>query len=173
MRNLCASKLSLYFWCVVASAFAVSGCYSFTGASVPKHWKSIAVSLFEDESQYGQPALREKITNLLIQKFERDNTLLISSPASTTLEMKGTITSIEADQPIALSQGSQSTRLQLTIKARVSLTDKTMNKEAWSKTFTATADYAASGGLQERESGMQQAIEKLTDDILLETISAW
>jgi flagellar motor component MotA len=171
--HLRSVDIYLYFCAVVICSLGATGCYSFTGASVPQHWKSIAIPLFEDESNYGQPALRERITNLLIEKFQRDNTLVLSNRSSSTVEMKGTIISIEADQPIAVSQGTQAARLQVTIKARVSLTDHTTKKETWNKTFTAAGDYLPSGGPVAREAGLEQAVEKLTDDVLLETLSAW
>ena len=173
MNYLLPSRQSLYFCLVAVSAAIFGSCYSFTGASVPQHWNSIALPLFEDESSYGQPALREKITNVLIEKFQRDNTIAISDRAAASVEMKGTITSVEADQPLAVSQGTQAARLQIILRASVTLYDNTLKKQAWNKTFSATGDYAPSGGLSEREAGLQKAIEKLTDDVLLETVSAW
>jgi len=117
--------------------------------------------------------LREDLTNTLITKVQRDNTLFLAEPATASVEMTGKITAVDADQPIAVSQGTQAARLQVIIKAEVTLYDKVLGKQAWKKTFTATGDYAPSGGTSEREDGIQQAVEKLTDDLLLETISAW
>jgi hypothetical protein len=69
----------LYLAPIWIGAAAIGGCaYSFTGAAVPAHWKSIAIPLFDDESNFGQPSLREDLTNMLIQKFQRDNTLRLS-----------------------------------------------------------------------------------------------
>lgn len=172
MKKLVAFRISMYF-CFAVSVASLIGCYSFTGASVPQHWTSIAIPLFDDESGYGYAALRESVTNMLIAKFQRDNTLRLRDKGAASVEMSGVITSIEADQPIAVSQGSQAARNQLVIRATVVLHDNVQKKQAWKKTFSASADYAPSGGTAARDAGLQQAIEKLTDDILLETISAW
>jgi hypothetical protein len=173
MIMLCAFKESAYFCLVVFCAFICSSCYTFTGASVPQHWNTIFVPLFEDESSYGQPALREKATNQFIEKLQRDNTLKLGERNTASVELRGKILSVVADQPIALSQGVTASRLRVEVKLSVLLYDNVLKKQAWTKTFSATGDYAPSGGTAEREAGMQQAIDKLTDDLLLETISAW
>jgi hypothetical protein len=129
--------------------------------------------LFDDESNFGQPSLREDLTNLLIQKFQQDNTLQLASKQSANVELRGVIISIIADQPIAVSQGATASRLQVSLKTRVKLVDHTTNKEVWSKDFTATGEYSAASGQSGREEGLQLAMENLTDDVLLETVSAW
>jgi hypothetical protein len=173
MKFLCGVKESMYFGLVVLCACTCSSCYTFTGASVPPHWNSIFVPLFEDESSYGQPALREKITNLFLEKLQRDNTLKLGDRGTASVELRGKITSVIADQPIAITQGAQASQLRVEVKLSVVLYDNVLKKQAWAKTFSAPGDYAAGGGLAAREAGLQQAIEKLTDDLLLETISAW
>ena len=174
MRSLRSFQISLYLSLILSSAAILGGCaYSFTGASVPAHWKTIVIPLFDDDSGFGQPSLREDLTNQLIQKFQQDNTLQMADKQSANVELRGAITSIVADQPIAVGEGTQASRLQLNLKARVTLIDHVQSKEVWSKDFSATGDYAASSGLSGRESGLQQALENITDDILLETVSAW
>lgn len=173
MFCLRALRISLYFSLLLMWSPVLNGCYSFTGASVPQHWTSIAIPLFEDESGFGQPALRETVTNGLIEKIQRDNTLRIADRTSASIELIGKITSVEADQPLAVAQGTQASRLQVTVKASVTLYDRTQQRQAWSKSFTAYGNYSPTGGAAERELGLEQAVEKLTDDILLETISAW
>ena len=174
MRNLRSFPISLYLSLIISTATIVGGCaYSFTGASVPAHWKTIAIPLFDDDSGFGQPSLREDVTNMLIQKFQQDNTLQLADRQSANVELRGAITSVIADQPIAVGEGTQASRLQVSLKARVTLIDHVMNKEVWSKDFSATGDYPASAGVSGRENGLQQAIENITDDLLLETVSAW
>ena len=42
----------------------IAGCaYSFTGASVPSHLKTVAIPLVDDQSGFGEPGLREYFTN--------------------------------------------------------------------------------------------------------------
>jgi hypothetical protein len=172
--NLRSLWIILYLCPVFLCAAALGGCaYSFTGASVPAHWKTIAIPLFDDESNFGQPSLREDLTNRLIQKFQQDNTLQLADRQSANVELRGVIISIIADQPIAVAQGAQASKLQITLRTRVTLIDHTTNKEIWNKEFTATGDYAAASGPDGRRQGLETATENMTDDLLLETVSAW
>ncbi len=174
MRSLRSFWNILYLSTAFFSAAVLGGCaYSFTGASVPAHWKTIAIPLFDDESNFGQPSLREDLSNMLIQKFQQDNTLQLANRESANVELRGVIISIIADQPIAVAQGVQASRLQVSLRTRVTLIDHINNKEVWSKDFTATGDYTAASGQSGREQGLQQAMENMTDDLLLETVSAW
>jgi hypothetical protein len=174
MHSLRSFQIYLYLSPIIFSVAMAAGCaYSFTGASVPAHWETISIPLFDDESGFGQPSLREDVTNTLIQKFQQDNTLRLADRQSANVELRGAITSVIADQPIAVAQGAQASRLQLSIKTRVTLIDHVKNKEVWSKDFSATGDYSATEGQSGRESGLQQAIENITDDLLLETVSSW
>lgn len=174
MRSLRSFQISLYLSPIIFSVALLGGCaYSFTGASVPAHWKTVAIPLFDDDSGFGQPSLREDLTNTLIQKFQQDNTLQLADRESATVELRGSITSVTADRPIAVAQGTQASLLQLSLKVHVTLIDHVKNKEVWSKDFTATGDYPATSGQAGREQGLQQAMENITDDLLLETVSAW
>jgi hypothetical protein len=173
MRNLRSFRLSTYFCFAAVCASVFTGCYSFSGASVPQHWSTIAISLFDDESNFGQPSLREQLTNTLIQKIQRDNTLRLGERPKASVELSGSITAITADQPIALFQGTQANRLQVSVRVSAVLYDNVLKKQAWKKDFNSTGDYSASGGVQERDAGIRKALDKITDDLLLEIVSAW
>ncbi len=165
----------LVLCCVAAACVLIgAGCnYSFTGAAVPPHWKSIAIPLFEDESAFGQPSLRENLTNSLISRIQRDNTLQLADRQAATVELKGRITTINADKPLAVAPGEQSSRLQVIISVAAELLDNTTKKTVWTKTFQATGEYNAAAGAVGRDEGIQKAIDKLSDDLLLETMSSW
>ena len=64
--------ISVYF----SFFMVIAGCtYSFKGGSVPPHLKTIAIPLVEDQSAYGDPALRKSFTDQLVNLFTNDNTL--------------------------------------------------------------------------------------------------
>lgn len=175
MIHLRCVSIYLHFWLITAAiSSGISGCYSFTGAAVPQHWKTLAVPLFDDESNYGEPGLRERMTSAVIQKVQRDNILQLSDRSTSDVVLSGSITSIRADQPIAIDQGDQARRFRIEVTCKVSLLDKVLKKQVWEKQFTATGDYdASSNGASQRQAGLQTAIDKISDDIVLETISGW
>lgn len=171
--HLRSFRNTLYFYIAVLSLLSLNGCpYSFTGASVPEHWKSIAVPLFDDASGYGQPSLREDITNALIEKIQQDNSLRLADEKAASVTINGTVASVIADKPVTVSQGTQATQFQIDITVEAVLYDNVKNKQVWKKSVSAFGVYPA-GGIAERETGIREAVDKLSDDLLLEIISQW
>jgi len=157
----------------IAVAGSLGGCpYSFTGASVPPHLKTIAIPLVEDQSGFGQPGLREQFTTELIQLFTADNSLEVTDRSTADSKIEGAITSI-SDAPAVVAQGEQVTRRRITINARFTFQDLKMRKKMWDKTFSNWGDYDSGGGLSQRQAGIQAAMKKIAEDVLLETVSGW
>src|SRR5574341_226145 len=85
------------------------GCtYSFKGGSVPTHLKTIAIPIAEDQSGYGDPSLREQLTNQLVQRFINDNTLEMADRGTADAALEGVITEVR-DAPSVVQAGEQVT----------------------------------------------------------------
>ena len=54
------AKALLYFFIAVS----IQGCYSFSGASLPPHIKTIAIPVFEDHSGAGIAQFRSELTQI-------------------------------------------------------------------------------------------------------------
>lgn len=171
--HLLPFRKNMYFYAItVAVALGFAGCYSFTGASVPQHWKTIAVPLFDDESTYGEPGLRERITGDIVQKVQRDNTLRLTDRSTADVVLLGSVASITPDEPITLETGERASAYRITVRLKVSLYDRIMKKQVWEKQFSASGNYAA-GSAARREDGLKTAIDLLSDNVVLETVSGW
>jgi hypothetical protein len=154
-------------------AWAFAGCaYSFTGASVPPHLKTVAIPLVDDQSGFGEPGLREKFTTELVQLFTADNSLEVGDRNTSDSILEGAIVSI-SDAPAVVSQGEQVTRRRVTVSARFAFQDKKLRKKVWEKTFSNWGEYDSGGGLSQRQVGLQDAMKKICEDVLLETVSGW
>lgn len=152
--------------------FVYSGCYSFTGSSVPPHLKNISIPLFDDQSGSGEPSLREQLTNKLIDKFRQDNSLEIADKTHSDSVLEGTIISMP-DQPQVIASGETVTKRKVTLTVKVVYQDMVKKKKVYEKEFSEWGDYAAGGGLAQRDSAITTAVDKITDDILLATVSNW
>ncbi len=150
----------------------LSGCYSFTGASVPPHLQTIAIPLFDDQSGSGKPGLRELLTNKLLEKFRQDNSLSITDKANADAILEGTITSV-LDQPQVLAVGETVTKSRVTITVKVTFQDLKIKKKIWEKQFSQWADYTLGGGGAEFDASISAVNEKLSEDILLEAVAGW
>jgi len=151
-----------------------NGCciYSFTGASVPEHLKTIAIPIADDRSGGAEPGLREKITEVLTQKFIDDNTLQVSDKSNANAILECTIVSL-ADAPAIVSAGEQITTRRVTISVLVVEKDLVKRKTIFEKTFSNYGDYPSGGSIDSRKNAIGEAIEKITQDILLDTVSGW
>jgi len=151
---------------------AFTGCYSFTGSSVPSHLNTIAIPLFDDQSGSGEPGLRENLSNKLIDRFRRDNSLEVADKSRADSILEGVIVSMP-DEPLVVAQGETVTKRRVTLTVKVTYQDMKLKKKVYEKQFSNWGDYEIGGGPLQRQTGIDAAIEKLTEDILIETVSGW
>ena len=157
----------------ILAAAAVTGCsYSFTGSSVPQHLRTIRISLFEDRTGSGEPALREQVTNGLIDRFRQDNSLEVTDQGGADSELEGAIASL-TDLPTVVTAGEEVQRARITIGVQAVFTDQKLKKTVFEKTFTAWGEYDIGADPATRRTAVTTALDKITEDILLEAVSGW
>jgi hypothetical protein len=150
-----------------------AGCmYSFTGASVPSHLKTVAIPLVDDQSGFGEPGLREKFTTELIDLFNADNSLQVADKGTADAILSGAIVTIN-DAPAVVTQGETVSKRRITMTVRFQFQDMKLRKKVWEKTLSNWGDYESGGGLSQRQTGVDEAMRKITEDVLLETVSGW
>ncbi len=148
------------------------GIYSFRGTSVPSHIKSVAIPPFEDISGSAVAGLREQFTNELIDRFIRDNTLEVSDRGKADSMLEGAITLFQ-DEPLIVEEGEQVRKRRITLTVKVAYHDLSVRKKMWERSFSNWGDYDSSAGVEGREGGIAEALDKLTEDILIQTVSGW
>jgi hypothetical protein len=146
--------------------------YSFTGASVPEHLKTISIPVADDRSGAGEPGLRELFTSKLTQKFIDDNTLRVSDRVNANASLDCTISSF-SDAPTVVSGGENVTIRRITVGVQVIYKDLVKRKTIFEQNFSNYGDYSASGGLTEKNTAIGVAVDKITEDILLAAVSGW
>lgn len=155
----------------------ISACsYSFTGASIPAHLESVAIPLFDDRSGSGEPNLEENFTNELIQKFIDDNSLQIREKVNADAIIEGTVLSlVDAPASVGAVGGAEAiTTRRITLTARVVYKDFVKNTTIFEQSFSNYADYVNEGDITTlRSNAIQEAIDKITEDILLAVVSNW
>lgn len=156
----------------LAALLQFAGCYSFTGASIPAHLKTIGIPLATDNSGFGRSEMRQEITTMLIEKFTREGSLQVRDRAVSDALLDVVITRI-ADDPVAVKAGEELTRKRATIYVQAVYKDVKMQKIVWDRSFQQYADYDVSAGLEGLNTAIRNAEEKLAEDILLGVISNW
>jgi len=150
------------------------GCctYSFTGASVPEHLKTIAIPVAEDRSPAAIPGLRESLTDNLIRKFIDDNSLQVTEGTTANASLECVITSV-TDAPAIVSAGEEISSRRLTITVKVLYKDLVQRKTIFDKNFTNYGDYVPADVENNRDNAIQTAVDKISEDILLAVVSGW
>ena len=172
-----AKKLLLkgsIFLFVFALLVNLSGCcvYSFTGASVPEHLNTVAIPIANDVSGFGQPGIRESLTNRLIQEFIEDNTLQVSERTNADALLECTIVSL-SDAPVVITSGENIQSRRITLGVKVVYTDLVKRKVIFDKTFSNYGDYTPGGNISERDDAIELALDRMAEDILLAVVSGW
>jgi hypothetical protein len=161
------------------SLFYLTACsYSFTGASVPPHLKTISIPIFADRSGSGEFDLSQKLTTQLTQKFIEDNTLLVGNRSNANSVLEGTILSL-TDAPVVVSNSTTTNREQVTSR-RITITisaafkDLVKKQTLFERNFSNYGDYLVGGDITSvRKKAIEEAINKITEDILLGVVSNW
>ncbi|NUN07732.1 MAG: LptE family protein [Ignavibacteriaceae bacterium] len=163
----------LFFTYYLFNFTGCSGCpYSFSGASVPPHLKTIAIPFTEDRSGSSEGGLRELFNTQLTQKFINDNNLAISDRTNADAILETAIVSF-SDLPAVVTGGETLASRKVSITVQVVYRDLVKKKVIFERQFSNYGDYASGGGLAERTKGIETAVDRITDDILLETVSGW
>lgn len=163
-----------FYFVFIALAALVAGCtYSFTGASVPPHLKSISIPIFVDRSGSGEPSLRDDFTNQLIQKFLDDNSLQVTDNTRSDAVLNGTIISL-SDAPAIVAGGEDVATRRITITVRVIYKDLVKKKTVFDRQFSDFGDYSNNEDIVKgRQDAINEAADKITEDILIAVVSNW
>ena len=167
------TRLFLFSLIIIHYSLLIVGCtYSFKGGSVPPHLKTIAIPVVEDASPYGDPSLRTTFTNQLVALFTSDNTLQLTDRNTADSMLEGVITDV-TDVPAVLQGGEQVAQRRITVTVRMTFQDLKLRKKVWEKSFSSWGDYPSGGWLTQRSGGVTDAVRKLTEDILNDTVAGW
>jgi hypothetical protein len=141
------------------------GVYSFSGSNLPPHIRTIAVPLFQDQTpEFG---IDQLITDAVIESINQDNTLRIASIRTSDSALRGTILRI-IDSAGQYDQDEQASTFRVTLVVKVSFEDLKKRKILWEETWSHWGNYT-----DVREEGIEEAIDKITNDIINRTVSGW
>jgi hypothetical protein len=163
-----------FFAVLIISVSLLESCsYSFSGASVPSHLKTIFISVLQDRSGSGEFNLGDRVTRQLTQKFIDDNTLYVGSRTNANAFIDGSIVSI-TDAPSTISGGEKVSSRRVTMSVQIIYKDLVKKQTIFERSFSNYGDYTLTGDVTTaRKAAIETAIDKITDDILLGVVSNW
>lgn len=175
VRKCLRSKNKSYLLLIVIVAITMfeSCSYSFSGASVPPHLKTIYITVFQDRSGSGEFNLGDRVTRQLTQKFIDDNTLMVSDRTNANAVLDGSITSL-TDAPSTISGGEKVSSRRVTLNVQIIYKDLVKKQTIFERSFSNYGDYTVGGEITNaRKAAIETAIDKITEDILLGVVSNW
>ena len=145
------------------------GNYSFTGA-VAGDIKSISVPLFSNQTaEFG---IQETITDALITGFQREGILKIVDESRADAILHGTILRI-SDTPNTYTANEEVSEYRFQITCEIILEKTDTGEALWKESFSTWGNYPYTGSLSDRQMGIDEALRKLTEDILNRIVSNW
>lgn len=151
---------------------SLAGCYSFTGASVPAHLKTLQIPTVEDRSGFGDaPRYRSVLTEMLIDQFQNDNSFTLETENADAL-LEVAIVNVR-DDIANVGEGEIENERKLTVTIKAVYTDQVKNIQVWDKTIAGFEFYEAGGGTAARDAAVEAILERLAEDTLLEVVSGW
>lgn len=152
---------------LLALAAALSGCgaYSFSGASLPPHLKTVAIPLFENRTpEFG---IDQTLTDAMIEAVTRDNTLEIADPASADCVLRCTLNRVE-DRAGQYNENEEASTFRITLSVQAVFEDVRKRVVIWQGPFTAFGNYS-----EDRDEGIDEAVDKLKTEIVNRMVSNW
>ena len=157
----------------VLIALFLQGCYSFKGASIPPHLKTIAIPVIDDRSGAGIAQFRSELTRCLVNKIESQSSLRFTpSMASADALLEGAIITF-SDAPSQLSRKTERALTnRITLVVQVTMTDRVKKKLFFTQTFVGFADYY-SGNYVAQQQAILVSLGQINDEIFDRIVSGW
>lgn len=148
----------------------LSGCYSFTGTSLPGHVSTVGIPNVINSTL--EPGIEQEMTAGITDEFLRDGRLKIASPSTSDARLDAEITAYE-NRVNDYSSDQNPIDYIVVLTLKVELIDQVKNQELWrDDRLVVTEVYDPSGGETE-ESARVEIISTLASDIVARTLEQW
>ena len=159
----------LAFWVLQLFLQNACGPYSFSGSSSP-HIKTVAIPIFQDQtSEFG---IKEKLTDVVIQEFTKDNTLRVTDRRNADSLIEGTIVRVD-DRAGAFTSDERVQDIKIFITVQVRYQDLKKRKAIWEEEISQWGTFNPDEGPQSRSAGIDEALAKIAGEILNKSVSGW
>jgi hypothetical protein len=153
-------------------ALAGAGCFYTVRTSVPGHIKTIAIPVFRNQTL--QPTLENDLTQVVIDRFQRDNHLTLAEPGGADALLEGTLVAYE-NRVYRFDDKAQAQEYIVTVTLDAVVKDQVKNKDLWSQQgIRASATYLLGGAQARTEAdARKEAVQQLADILLSRTVEGW
>jgi len=134
----------------------------------------VAIPVFENGT--AEVRLEEEITNAVILRFVQDNHLKVVDEKTANAVIRGKVTQYR-NAVFGFSNQATSNEYRVTVAVDVTFKDLVKNRELWSGEIVKSANYYVQDvpgqKAQTELDGRQEAINKISDEILSRSVEGW
>ena len=160
--------------CLLSLLTIQSGCsyYSTSSRSLPSHIRTVAIPLFQSATT--ETGIKEILTDAIVARFVTDNQLKVVDARDADSIVTGTIVNVR-EESVSFEQGVNTRETRIWIFAHVKYEDVRNGEVVWEDPdLQAWGVFEISTGTTEdRIEGIEQAVNRMADDILNKTIAGW
>lgn len=162
---------SSFFLLLLFFIVLLTGCgaYSFSSSGAA-HLKTIAIPIFENRtSEFG---VNESLTAAVVNEFTRDNTLKVTERRGADSVLEGTIVIIQ-DRAGSYTSNEKVADIQVFVTVTVKYEDIVKRKTIWEDEIVQWGTFNPDLGTDSREIAINEAIDKIANEILNKSVSSW
>ena len=156
---------------LIILSVTISGCYSFTGGTIPEHLKTLQIQSVTDNSNFGNPEYKIDLEIALNNNFIKDNSFEISDNDADAKLIVSIYSILETTNTV--SQGELESEKRITLTCSVEYYDNVNKKQIWKKNFSSYGLFDVNQAFTARNETMQTIIKQIAEDILLSVVSGW
>jgi hypothetical protein len=159
--------------CLACLLVACAGCYSFRGGSPPAGVRTVTIPPSDDVSGFGRGTIRQDLTQLLTRKFRDDNSLRVVDASSADSRLETSIAGIRSERRNVSGNELETTR-DITIDVKVTFDDNIKHRPIFKdRIFTGRSQFDIGQGAAGEDRAIRDALDQVTDEILLATVANW
>ncbi|MDR0927646.1 MAG: LPS assembly lipoprotein LptE [Ignavibacteria bacterium] len=164
-------KISYLLCFSLLIAELLTGCYSFTGGSIPEHLHTLQIMSVTDQSGFGNPQYKVDLETEVVNNFRRDNSFELSDDIGDA-KITISITSI-SEATNSVGQAELETEKRITVNCSAEYYDNVNKKQIWKKTFSNYGLFDVQNAMAARDETIQVILKQTAEDIMLAVVSGW
>lgn len=151
------SNTAILIWGILLLTAGCKSCkYSLSGINIPPDVKNISIQYFDNKAQYVNPALSQKFTEQLKDKFLRETSLAVVA-ADGDYKLSGTITGYKTE-PVATSSNTGSVKNRFTMEVSVVFECPKHKEMNFTERITRFQEFNASENFQSIENRLSEEV---------------
>lgn len=163
----------------LCGALLLAGCgvYSFSGASIPDHLRTVAVPIAESRAAGGPAALEQQLTDALVGRFADRSRLSLEPDASAADAVVRAVIERYSIAPVAVTGENVAALNRISLAVRVVVEDRVgaggTPGELLARTFTGTAEFDPATGFAGEADAAAEAVDQVARDAFTAATSDW